>query len=234
MSVLRAGREPRPTVQFSTEQFSTKRFPSTKGRPVDSRSLRRRAGFTLIELLIVISIIAVLAGLITTSVTLVRQRAKKARAASEIASITLALKNYHTQVGVYPGANVGPVDNPESLFRALYTSNPRLGGTQENYLEDWKPSSMGIWPGSYFDNPDAEYAEPNEAQLNTETSYTPIVFLDGWGHPYHYVEWKSHPKSRRQLPGGRLRAMGGLPYMIWSNGADGKNDWGKKDDITSW
>lgn len=200
------------------------------------RDARRRAGgFTLIELLVVIGIIAVLAGLITTSVTIVRERAKKANAQTAISSIKLALSTYHTLTGVYPGAGTGPADNPELLYKALYTANPRLGGSNQNHLEDWKPREMGLWNGSYQTAVDAIYEEPNEAQLDTSTgNYTPIVLLDAWGRPFHYVEWKSHPKSRRSLPGGQFRAKGDLPFQIWSNGPNGINDWGLEDDIISW
>ena len=42
---------------------------------------------------------------------------------------------------------------------------------------------MGTWPGSYLPDPEVEYPEPNDAQLDTQSSYTAIVFLDAWGHP---------------------------------------------------
>lgn len=193
-----------------------------------------RAGFTLIELLIVISIIAALAGLITASISIAKSRAKRATCKAGINSIALANAAYHTVTGIYPGANRGPKDDPEALFRALYTANPKHGGSRENHLEDWDLVNLGLWTGAYQSDVNAIYKVPTDRQMNFDSSFTSMVFLDPWGRPFHYVEWKSHPRSRRQLSGGSLRAQGDKPFMIWSDGPDMINDWGKKDDITSW
>lgn len=62
----------------------------------------RAISFTIIELLIVITIIFVLAGLILTTSGYVQTKAKRSRAAAEIAAISAALENYKADNGTYP------------------------------------------------------------------------------------------------------------------------------------
>ncbi|GIW73339.1 MAG: hypothetical protein KatS3mg102_2881 [Planctomycetota bacterium] len=198
--------------------------------------MRARAGFTLIELLVVMAIITILAGLVVVSVGKIRQRALEAEAVSNIASLKTALEAYHASTTIYPNAGLAtPKDDPEALFKALYTGNPRLGGDRESHLSDWKMERIGLWPGRFLTGEGEEYQTPSREQLDFQSgNYTPCVLLDPWGRPYHYVEWDSHPPSRRQIEGGQLRAVGGQKYAIWSNGPNRRNDWGEEDDITSW
>ncbi len=109
-----------------------------------------------------------------------------------------------------------------------------MGGDRESYLDDWPEEQIGLWPGSFLQGEEAEYERPSPDQLDFQSNYTPMVFLDPWGQPYHYVEWDSHPRSRRQLEGGQFKAHGNQKFAIWSNGPNRINDWGKEDDITSW
>ncbi|MFC1708126.1 prepilin-type N-terminal cleavage/methylation domain-containing protein [Planctomycetota bacterium] len=199
--------------------------------------MRAKQGFTLIELLVVIAIIAALATMVTGGMSIARKKAMVAKARTGISTLKIALGVYHQQIGVYPAAarrGQPPRDDPEALFRALYTGNPRHGGTKDNHLEDWSQDNIGRWSGAYLDDADAIYDRPTEEQLMFEGGYTPCVLLDPWGRPFHYVEWDSQPRSRIQLPGGQLKKKGAVPFMIWSDGPDRANGWGKEDDVTSW
>jgi len=196
---------------------------------------RTNQGFTLIELLIVMAIMAVLALMALGAYSSVRNRAKITTATSNIASFKTALAMYNQLMGVYPGGGAtAPKDDPEALFKALYTGNPKLGGGRENHLEDWKPDEIGRWQGSVAD-PEAIWERATEDDLDFSTTYKrPLCFLDPWGRPYHYVQWDSFPQNERKLQGSPLKAVGAQPYAIWSDGPNRKNDWGKEDDVTSW
>lgn len=69
--------------------------------PPDSSS-----GFSLIELMIVVTIIAILAGLTLAAMSGVNQRAARDRAKGEIAAIVNAIESYKMQMGIYP-TNMG-------------------------------------------------------------------------------------------------------------------------------
>jgi len=64
--------------------------------------LRARRGFTLIELVVVILILAILAALIVPRVVGRTDDAKRAKAASDIKTLSGLLQLYKTDVGLYP------------------------------------------------------------------------------------------------------------------------------------
>jgi type II secretion system protein G len=63
---------------------------------------KKHQGFTLIELLIVITIIAILAGLILSTAGYAQKKGARSRAEAEIAAIGAALENYKADNGDYP------------------------------------------------------------------------------------------------------------------------------------
>jgi prepilin-type N-terminal cleavage/methylation domain-containing protein len=60
------------------------------------------AGFTIIELLIVISIIAILAGLVVNSFQNAQKKARDVRRASDAVTIRKAIEQYSIDNGIYP------------------------------------------------------------------------------------------------------------------------------------
>ena len=89
-----------------------------------SRHLRpRRAGaFTLIELLIVVSIIAILAGLTLSTLGYVNRKGAESRARTEVVALSSAIENYKLEIGSYPAAN--------NLYNELTATKPGSNTTR--------------------------------------------------------------------------------------------------------
>lgn len=66
-----------------------------------------KKGFTLIELLVVISIIGILATLVSANLNSARSRARDAQRKSDMRSVQTALRLYYNDFGSYPGSNSG-------------------------------------------------------------------------------------------------------------------------------
>jgi general secretion pathway protein G len=66
---------------------------------------RIQAGFTLVELMIVISIIALLTGIIVANLTSSKARSRDAQRVSDLNQIQLALEQYFDRCGQYPIAD---------------------------------------------------------------------------------------------------------------------------------
>ncbi len=67
-----------------------------------SNLARPRAAYTLVELLVVLSILAVLAGLILTGALAIRRRADVAHCASNLTQLGVAIRLYMTDCGTVP------------------------------------------------------------------------------------------------------------------------------------
>ena len=66
-----------------------------------------RGGFTLIELLVVITILGILATVVTFSVVREIEKAKVQSAKTQISVFVLALQRYASEVGEYPTSEEG-------------------------------------------------------------------------------------------------------------------------------
>jgi len=85
----------------------------------------RQTGFTLVELLVVISIVGLLAGLMSVAIPKAMEGGKKAKAKGELNSIVAAVKAYKQEYGRWPGSATATSDttfqdaNSRSLLSAL-------------------------------------------------------------------------------------------------------------------
>ena len=77
------------------------------------RLRREHAAFTLIELMVVVTIIAVLAGLTIGTLGYVNRKGAESRARAEVAAIATAVDNYKLEFGSYPS------NTTTALFKEL-------------------------------------------------------------------------------------------------------------------
>lgn len=94
-----------------------------------SRSRSAPQGFTLIELMLVVTVIAILAGLTLAAMSGINQRAARDRAKGEIAAIVNAIESYKIQTGAYPtnmGTNIVYTNISGYLSSAKFDTNNGL------------------------------------------------------------------------------------------------------------
>ncbi len=72
---------------------------------------KNKLGFTLFEMLVVISIIGIILGLISTAFSAAQARARDSRRIQDLGAIQKSLEQYFALCGSYPG---GTVNNPYS------------------------------------------------------------------------------------------------------------------------
>lgn len=83
--------------------------------------MKRRTGFTLIELLTVLSIIALIVGLIFPAIKKVKDQARKARGHAMIEAVSMALQAYRSDWGVF-GPSESELNADGTLYEMLTAS----------------------------------------------------------------------------------------------------------------
>jgi len=108
----------------------------------------RQTGFTLVELLVVISIVGLLAGLMSVAIPKAMEGGKKAKAKGELNSIVAAVKAYKQEYGRWPETvtatndAVFQDDDSKSLLSAL-------GGASDSSVKN--PKSVRFLEGASTD-----------------------------------------------------------------------------------
>ena len=109
---------------------------------------RTQSGFTLIEILVVITILAILAGLLVPRVIDRPDQARVVAAKNDIRAIQSAINLYRLDSGVYPGTDQGLlalVQRPES---GNVPRNWKQGGYLERMPKDpWGNDYQYLYPG---------------------------------------------------------------------------------------
>jgi len=116
------------------------RNPSTNPSfPMQTNAISRTntRAFTLVELLIVISIIAILAGLVLSAAGSVQKKASRSRTEAEISALQTALEGFKADNGDYP-ANPLAMSNRSVCLVSNLMPPP---GTGKVYFE-FKPKSL--------------------------------------------------------------------------------------------
>jgi prepilin-type N-terminal cleavage/methylation domain-containing protein len=143
-----------------------------------------RPGFTLVELLAVVSIIALLVGMLTPALMGARRSAINARVKSEIDMLHTALMNYKNEYGSFPPANMGPAPNAGALwisdnagvntrhpvYRHLVRIFPRISELQAGPNSPYKrlaamspAQALVFWLRGFYENPEYPLTNDNRA-----------------------------------------------------------------------
>jgi general secretion pathway protein G len=105
-------------------------------------------GFTLVELLLVLTILAILAGIVIPRVTGYGDRARTAATQAEIATISAALNAYEVDNGSYPKANGGLQSLITKPRDAANWKGPYLHANKVP-LDKWKHPYIYLTPGKH-------------------------------------------------------------------------------------
>jgi len=110
----------------------------------------RQRGFTLIELLVVIAIIGILASATLSALTVARDKAKIAKAKSELRTIYNAMLLLESDTGQSPGGfdatDCRGAPNPHTEGNGLYISSEHAGLVTHN------AAKFPDWDGPYLPN----------------------------------------------------------------------------------
>ncbi len=174
----------------------------------------------MIELLVVISIILILAGIVTSASVFIRRKAKYTRTAAQLSALEVALEQHNSEHGYFPLQPSSPATSPS-------TANLELEfGTIDNMK-----NSNGV-----------RYISLSTLPLfsETDTSNSNAPVRDAYLNPFFY-RFCTGPNCAA----GHDNGMNTELFDLWSMGADGKHGTGGSswtdamttdvnDDITNW
>lgn len=203
----------------------------------------RKSNFSLVELLVVISIIAVLMGILIPAVNSMKERSRQTKARSEINSLLLAIKNYESTYGILPLTTAA---NNTDQFTSTTNTDLRLDDTSAanitayDRLIQWltqAPTQSGGAVDMTGNLRRIKFLDPAAADGSK-------TYLDPWGNRYIIIMNANYNEgvsidSTATSPTYRLYSS----VVIYSKGRNRIDDGGKNkaqdgsnntDDISSW
>jgi general secretion pathway protein G len=117
-----------------------------------NRRRRTQAGITLIEMLVVVTIIALFAGIVGVNMFKQGDKAKRVAARTQIENFMAGVQTYHLATGTYPSTAAG--------LKALRVKQEDVPNWDGPYLEKdipmdpWGRPYLYKYPGEHGDSPD--------------------------------------------------------------------------------
>ncbi len=216
---------------------------------IEKRGVPTAAGFTLVELLVVISIIAILAGLSMSGVMMGRDSAEEGAVKSNITSLVTRLEQYAVETGDYPPSSLsffripsnGLNDGIESVLACLETR--KYNGA---FIGDLDEKQRGNVDADTISKLQADHLRKRLDWKRTDNQLW--EYCDLWGNPLIYIHSRdySEPVSIQTIDGETITVSakrdpetGGFyrptEFQLWSLGVDGENgEYDEGDDICHW
>jgi len=205
---------------------------------------RSKHGFTLLEMLVVISIIAILSGLVVTGMTTAKAKAKVQVTKALISKIAAALESYYAAYGDYPptdlsdlylGASNGVNNGIESVVACLSDQNkggPFLSGIPENKYTNKDGDSCSPPPTNWW------FGDGQLREIVDEWN-NPLVYFHSrdYDNPFKGSNYSFNISGAAVAPQRNPNTAafyGATTFQIWSAGMDEKNDNGTGNDVNSW
>ena len=212
----------------------------------------RDPGYTLVEMLVVIFIISILAGLITTGVQQARKSADRKATLIEIQHLMAACESFKTAWGDYPptslrhpsvNVRVNTLNEGSESLLAHLTSR-KQGGPFHGAVADDRLSNTDADKLTTKDNTVVRNTLDWTRGNNTLLEYT-----DMWGNPFVYLHNRDYGNTKKmQYLDVQGRAVSieaskskktesyhdSTTFQIWSFGPNRTNENGQGDDIVSW
>ena len=162
------------------------------------RRPRPPAAFTMAEMLVVMAIITILAASLAVVLPKLRTMAMTSRAEADIRNMSVALDQYHTDIGHYPTA-------PRNLYMdnilRLALTNPKAGspGTATQGYMGWGGANTE-WPFIRKNNI-GKYGVTHSNDCNNNGIWQFCCgkhqILDPWGVPYYYIAHSDYLRGVR-------------------------------------
>ncbi len=191
---------------------------------------RRRSGFTLVELLVVITIVAVLAGVGFSAANNALTKTRTLTALTMATSLEQAVKQFYVDYSVLPvdssgSEDMAPIrtDNDELLVVLLgrdERTRPALNSRGIQYLEVKEGKRAGT--------------AGRDGLVYSENGESVIGLFDFWGNPFHVVLDTNYDGTIQVNLGGTRpqQRLNGRKVAVYSAGAD--KQLGTVDDVTTW
>jgi len=182
-----------------------------------SAFLRQCRGFTLIEILVVISIIAILAGMVIPTFYFAKGRARAATAQAEVKHLETAFKAYLDAYKVWPETwpdayMDGNNDIKDDMFKVLRGDN--IDGMNAQGIAFYEFKNTTNYPSSYE-----------------------FFALDPWSNPSDSTSLKAYQVMFDKNYDNKITIDNKDVYrsvLVWSYGEDRTNNFGEGDDVASW